>query len=198
MATELVRLIRIACIVGVAAANLTARAPLAAEVSRLSISQSGDTYTVSLDAVVNAPAQPVYKLLADYGHLDRLSPVITNVTVQPTPDGQGERVRSVLKHCILFVCREIIQVEDVTEPDAYTIVGNMVPGESDFKRGRCVWRIINEGSRTRLHYEATRTAAFWVPPLIGPWAIKHAMREHLVSSMAALERLLNHHTEPGP
>jgi hypothetical protein len=54
-----------------------------------------------------------------------------------------------------------------------------------------VWRVTDEGSRTRLHYEATRVAAFWIPPLIGPWAIKRTLREQLESGIVSLERVAN-------
>jgi hypothetical protein len=177
-------------------ASFTAPEAYAAEVTTLHISQSGDSYRISFEAVVNAPARPVYEMLADYGRLDHLSPVIVAISVDPAPDGRGERVHSVLRSCIGFICREIKQVEDVTEPDAYTIVAIMVPGQSDFKGGHCVWRIVDEGSRTRLHYEATRTIGFWIPPLIGHWLIRRTMHEHLTSSVAELERLINQNAEP--
>jgi hypothetical protein len=196
MVPRSVPLARIAWVVGVMTASVIAPQAYAAEVNMLHISQSGDSYRISFEAVVNAPARRVYEMLADYGRLDQLSPVIVAISVEPTPNGHGERVRSVLKSCIAFICREIKQVEDVTEPDAYTIVATVVPGQSDFKGGHCVWHIADEGSRTRLHYEATRTIGFWVPGLIGPWLIKRTMHEHLTSSVAELERLINQNAEP--
>lgn len=163
----------------------------AAEVRAFAVSRNADTYYIRFDAVVAAPAPLVYERLADYAHLDKLSSVITSIKVEGAPGGNGERVRSVLRTCFLFFCREVVQVEEVTEPDNRTIVARMVPGQGDFKDGHCVWRITDDGNRTRLHYEATRTIAFWIPPLIGPWIIKQTMREHLESSMVALERIAN-------
>jgi hypothetical protein len=32
-------------------------------------------------------------------------------------------------------------------------------------------------------------ASFWIPPLIGPWVIKHTLRGQLETSLRALERL---------
>lgn len=173
------------------AAAAAVEEPHAAEVTALAISRNGDSYRITLDAVVKAPAQSVHAVLADYGRLGALSPVIAEITVQPAPDGRSERVRSVLRSCFLFFCKEIVQVEDVTEPDNRTIVARMVSGQSDFIDGHCVWRITDDGDRTRLHYEATRTIAFWIPPVIGPWIIRQTMREHLESSVAALERVAN-------
>jgi carbon monoxide dehydrogenase subunit G len=180
-----------AAVAAAAAAAAAVQKPHAAEVTALIISRNGDTYRISLDAVVKAPAPAVHAVLADYGRLAMLSPVIAEISVQRAPDGRSERVRSVLRSCFLFFCKEVVQVEDVTEPDNRTIVARMVPGLGDFSDGYCVWRITGDGERTRLHYEATRTIAFWVPPLIGPWAIRQTMREHLESSITALERIAN-------
>ena len=162
----------------------------AATIRGLVVSHQGERYQISFDAEVEAPASEVFKVLSDYARLGELSPVITSVEVKPAPDGNAERVRSVLKTCFLIFCRQVIQVEDVTEPDRSTIVARMVPGKGDFKSGYCVWRIRSDGRRTLLRYEATRTTAFWIPPLIGEWIIERTMREHLKASVGRLETLI--------
>jgi len=178
------------CFIAVLTVHYAARDVYAAEVQTLHISQDGDSFKIIFDAEVNAPAPAVFGILADYGRLYRLSPIITQVSVYPGPDGRGERVRSVLRACLLFVCQELVQVEDVMEPGEGRIVGDMVSAESDFRSGHCEWRITVRGSRTHLHYEAARTINVWVVPLIGSWVIKRAMREHLSSSIVALEQLI--------
>lgn len=166
----------------------------AAEVNRLDVSKDGHTYRITFDGVVDAPAQKVYGLLSDYARLDSLSPVIVTVTVQPTPQGAGPRVRSLLRTCIFLFCKEVIEVEDVTEASGQIIAAEIVPGAGDFASGHSRWRIEAVGAHTRLHYEATRTPSFWVPPVLGPWMIKAAMRKHLESSVATLERVVNEGT----
>jgi hypothetical protein len=102
-------------------------------------------------------------------------------------------VRSVINACVWFFCRQLVQVEQVTRPDTDTIVAHIVPGAGDFDSGSDLWRVTNEGNRTRLRYEATRAAAFWIPPLIGTWVIRHSLREHFQTSIVRLERLANQH-----
>ena len=164
---------------------------IAAQIGGIAVTHRNDGFKIVFDAVVDAPAQLVYEVLADYARLGKLSPVITAINVDVAPTGRGDRVRSVIKACVWFFCRQIVQVEDVTEPDANTIIAHIVPGAGDFESGSCFWRVTNEGRRTRLHYEATRVAAFWIPPLIGPWVIKRTLREQLESSIVVLERLAN-------
>lgn len=177
--------------VGFLIAAAGAGACVAAEVGAVVVSHSGNAFNIAFDAVVDAPATGVHAVLGDYARLGKLNPVITAISVESVPGARAERVRSVLKACIWFFCREIIQVEDVTRPDPDTIRASIVPGEGDFESGSCFWRVTGDGPRTRLHYEATRVAAFWIPPLIGPWAIERTLYQQLESSIALLERLAN-------
>lgn len=161
----------------------------AAQIDFVSVTHRGNGFEIVFDAVVDAPAQRAYAVLTDYAHLGKLNPVITAISVSAAPSGRGKRVRSVIQACVWFFCRNLVQIEDVSEPDGHTIVAHMVPGAGDFESGSRFWRVTAEGSRTRLHYEATRVAAFWLPPLVGTWAIERALRRQLESSIAVLERL---------
>ena len=186
-----VRPLIVAVLAGVIAALSGLQAACAAEVKTLKVFRNHDTYHVIFDAVVDAPAQKVYELLSDYAHLDRLTPAIVAITVQPTPWGAGQRVRSVLRSCFLAFCKDVVAVEDITQSNEQTIVAEIVPGVGDFQGGHSRWRIQAAGSRTQLYYEATRIPRFWVPPLLGSWMIKATMRNQLESSMANLECAIN-------
>jgi len=161
----------------------------AATVLDLIISRDHDTYEIRFDAVVNAPAPQVYRVLSDFALLTKLSPAIVSVRVEHPADGGLERVHSVLKGCFLIFCKEAVEVDEVTESNPSTIAARIVPGQSDFKSGSYVWRIQGDGERTLLRYHATRTPAFWVPPLIGPWIIERTMRKHVQASAERLESL---------
>jgi len=164
---------------------------IAAQIDAITVTTRDDGYQIVFDAVIDAPAPQVYKVLSDFARMGKISPDITAVSVDVAPTGRGERVRSVIESCVLFLCRQIVQVEDVVELDTNTIVADIVPGAGDFKSGSTLWHLTNEGPRTRLHYEATRVADFWIPPLIGPWAVKRTMSEQLEFSIMAIERLAN-------
>lgn len=164
---------------------------IGAEIEGITVTHRDDGFKITFDAVVDAPAQQVYEVLADFATLGKLNPAITAISVEVAPSGRGKRVRSVIKTCVWFFCTQIVQVEDVMESEPNTISARIVPGAGDFESGSFLWRVTDEGPRTRLHYEATRVAAFWIPPLIGPWAIKRTLREQFESSIVALERVAN-------
>lgn len=153
------------------------------------VEHRGAAFTARFDAVVNAPLSRVYAVLTDFPALPALNPAIVAVSVRPAPGDRGARVRSVLKSCIGFFCRKVVQVEDVVEPDAHTILARIVPGRGDFKSGWSDWRLTAQGGKTHLHYEARRVPDFWIPPLIGPWVIEHTMRARLEASIPVLARL---------
>jgi hypothetical protein len=169
------------------------RSATAAHIDRFEVTRHDDGYEMTADAVIRAPADQVLALLTDYAHLDRINPDITASSFATGPSGVGERVRTVAHSCVWFFCRKLVQVEDVTQPDARTIVAHIVPGE-DFVSGSSLWQLRQEGPDTHLHYEATRKLAFWVPPFVGSAALKHSMREHFTFSIQALERLADHNS----
>jgi hypothetical protein len=179
-------------VAGIVFAALGAGSASAAQVDTLAVSHRDNGFEIVFDGVVDAPQELVYAVLSDYARLGKLNPVISAISVETAPNGRGERVRSVIDACVWFFCRQIVQVEDVTEPDPQTIMAHIVPYAGDFQSGSCFWRVTKEGSRTRLHYEATRVAAFWIPPVIGPWVIRRSARQQFESGIAALERAANH------
>jgi len=176
---------------GVLPGILGAGIGIAAQIDAITVTNRDDVYMIVFDAVIDAPAPQVYKVIGDFPRIGRINPDIIAVSVAAAPTGRGERVRSTIESCVLFLCRQIVQVEDVVTLDANTIIADIVPGAGDFKSGSTLWRLTSEGPRTRLRYEATRIADFWIPPLIGPWAVKRTMREQLEFSIMAIERLTN-------
>jgi hypothetical protein len=131
----------------------------------------------------------VYEVLTDFARLRALNPAIIAASAQAAPGGQGRRVRTVLESCVWLFCRKVVQVEDVVERDPQTIVSRIVPGLGDFKSGWTTWRLTAQGGKTQLHYEASRVPDFWIPPLVGPWAVAHSLRDQLEASIPVLERL---------
>lgn len=162
---------------------------VAAQFSGVSVVVEHGGYKISLDALIDAPEDRVLGILTDYAHLRRMNPDIIGTTVTRAPSGSGERVRTVLHSCVWLVCRNLVQVEDVTEPDHDTIEARIVPGAGDFASGHSVWRLATDGARTRVHYEAVRGPAAGVPRFIGSSLLKRTLHARLLASIDALERL---------
>lgn len=173
----------------IAAALLLAEPAAAARMLSLDVIRSGDSYGAEFEAELEAPVAAVYAVLTDYEQIPRLSPVVRGVTVTATGEPGVARVRSELESCVLFFCRRMVQVQEIREEGGYRLSSRMIAQGSDFSAGSSQWRLEARGANTYLYHRTTKTPGFFVPPLIGPWAIQRRLREHAEDGVQRLEAL---------
>lgn len=81
-------------------------------------------------------------------------------------------------------------LEEIEQQANGDIITRIVPEASDFSYGRFHWRTRRVSAQaSRIALSAELTPAFWVPPLIGPWILKHKLRAVALESCERLERL---------
>ncbi len=161
----------------------------AATVLATEVAHHAGRYTVTFEVRLDADSAAVRRLLTDYDHLERLSPVVEK-SQRVAPDADGHpRVRVTMHSCLLFFCRTVRKLESVVEQSDGGIVVTADPAESDYRYSRAEWRIDAEGARTRLGYRAEHEPAFFVPPVIGPWLVKARIRRELALLAERLEQL---------
>jgi hypothetical protein len=147
-------------------------------------------YLLRIDMLIDADTDRVRQLLTDYAHLDRLSQSITRSELLDN-NAPHYRVRVTTNGCVIFFCRELVQVQDVSElPDGYIIV-TVLPEMSDFTYSKNVWRIRALNDRTRVTYSSDLVPDFWIPPLIGTAIFKNQLLEESLQVIENLERLAN-------
>ncbi|NNF97365.1 MAG: hypothetical protein HKM94_10600, partial [Halobacteria archaeon] len=101
------------------------------------------------------------------------------------------RVRDTTHGCVIFFCRELVQVQDISElPNGYIVV-SVLPEMSDFAYNETVWRVRALNDRTRVTYSSDLVPDFWVPPLFGTAIFKHQLLEEVRQVIENLERLAN-------
>ena len=89
------------------------------------------------------------------------------------------------------MCFDMVQVQDVLESTDGEIIVSTVPEQSDFKEGIALWRILPNGNRTHVVFEARMRPAFWVPPVIGTWLLERQINQQLELTVRNLTRLGN-------
>ena len=163
---------------------------LAGEVLESYVGSDGDHYLVHIDMLIDAHPEQVRALLTDYAHLDRLSPSITGseLIYSNTPH---YRVRVTTDGCVFFYCRQLVQVQDVTELKNGYILVKVVPEMSDFNYSQNIWRIQTRYGRTRVTYSSDLVPGFWVPPIVGTAIFQHKLLEESQHVIENLERLAN-------
>ena len=163
---------------------------VAAEPAQVEVRQDEDRYRVTVDARIDAPPARVLALLRDFDHLNRLHSSVVESRILSLQENRA-RVFVRMRGCILFFCRTVTQMLDFrSDPQGRYMVATMDPAESDFKYGRMRWELQTTAqSTTRVRYQADLVPDFWVPPLIGPWVIKHRLRGVALEMVDALGRL---------
>jgi len=151
---------------------------LAGKILESSVIHDGAVYRLSITARLEAPLAVVYQSITDFSNLAAINPSIEESQVLESQGSGRQRVRSVVRVCILVFCKRVVQVQDVTLVNYRTVVATMVPGAGDFRAGLARWELTAVGTATDLHFTETFEPGFWVPPIIGPWLIeKKLVRE---------------------
>jgi len=165
----------------------------AISVSELEITEREGSYRTLVEASLDAPAADVWRALTDYSNYVRLSPSIHRVQRMGAGEDGAEQVKTWAEACVLGFCKQIRQVQELRQLSFGELRAQILPGE-DIASGRAAWSLSGEGPLSRLRFEAEMTPAFWVPPVIGSWAIRRALHQELITSLHNLERLA---LEPG-
>lgn len=167
---------------------------LASDIHTIDVTRQGASYRVTLEAIVNRPQEQVVSILTDYAAWPILNDSIIQTLAVPGPDAGTDTVRSVSRVCILVFCRSIRHAQTVEIIDNTTIIAMTMPQESDFIDGEIRWKVEPGGApgSSRLRVDAHLTPAFWIPPVIGPYAVAHVLKRDAIKTLAALERYANH------
>lgn len=145
----------------------------------MDVIHQGGVYHVTSTAVFSAPLASVYAILSDYDDLARLSSTITESRVLPREaDGSPPRVRTTLRGCVLFFCRSVVRVEDLFLVHERIITTRVIPDLSDFRGGFAQWTFFAlPDGRTRVDVEVRAIPNFFIPPVIGPPAVRRKLIE---------------------
>jgi len=154
------------------------------------VRKKGDHFLVRVDMLIDADVQQVRTLLTDYAHLNRLSPSISDSKLLYSKKPHY-RVRVVTDSCAFFYCRQLVQLQDVTELKNGFILVTVLPDSSDFSYGQNLWRIQAQDGGTRVTYRSDLVPSFWVPPIVGTAIFQHKLLEESRQILENLERLTN-------
>ena len=144
-----------------------------------------------LEAPIQAPLAAVVAVVHDYDRLERILPlVVASRFLGPAGDGI-ERVFTLMRGCLLFVCREGPHTIDVRRVDGGWSSGITVPELSRVRRGQFSWKIGQDGDDSagaRIQMYGYFEPDFGVPRLLGPPLVRMWVRSELRDSVGRIER----------
>ncbi len=155
---------------------------------RLEVDRHADVYTVYVVMDFDLPAQSIRAVLTDYAHLDRINDSITSSEIIGAQQNGALRVRTRFRNCVLFFCRRLQKVEDITEDEQGRIKVVIVPGSSNFRSGQASWEVRSTRSGSRVIHRATLEPDLWIPPWMGTAILKNALRREIEKSFEGLAR----------
>lgn len=171
-----------------AAAALTGKVQ-AAQFYAFTVTHTDERYRVSADVFLAAPLPQVYAVLTDYDHLTRIGGAIRESRILKQIDAHTYLVYVESRGCVLFFCQTIRQTQQVTELTPQDVLAEAIPEKSDVKMSSTSWHLEPQDSGTRMRWEVSMQPDFWIPPLIGPPMVEHALRSEGWDMAEGLEKL---------
>lgn len=165
----------------------------AAQVLSVQVTRDGARFVIGMHIAVDASPPAVFRALQDYSAMMRFNPDLRAVRVQPTGTAGRVRLFTTIHACVLVFCKTLRQDELMTavaNTDGGVLEAELLPYGGDFKGGHARWTVAACGggrSMTCLDARIELLPAFWVPPVIGPWALRREMAEEARRTSIGLE-----------
>lgn len=171
----------------VALAILAALPVMALDEEDVRIDKEGRAYLIHMVFDVPAHVNQIKTVLTDFTHPSRLSSAVIAREVLGQQDGVV-RVRTEFRDCVLFFCKKMILIHDVTV-SANEVRADVVPEGSDFRHGFLRWSIhVIDSETSHVDFEAVMEPDFFVPPLIGGFLVRNALAKQVLATAENLVR----------
>jgi Polyketide cyclase / dehydrase and lipid transport len=171
----------------VAALLLQGLPAAAAELRDIAVEKDGDRYHLSSTTYFDATQSQLYNVLIDYDKYPLFSSAFVEAENR-TPDAQGRpQFYTKMEGCVLLFCRTYIRIGHLELEPEHDIVAIVDPEQSNFNYSRERWKLVPDGEGTILIYDFVMEPGFWVPPIVGPYVIKRALRSAGGSAVNRIE-----------
>ena len=167
---------------------------LAAVIHDLKVEYRSGRYELTSHTYVDAPREAIFHVLTDYDRFSRISRVYEESGfMEPAADGTPV-IYTRMRGCVLFFCKNMTRVERLETREPGFIHTTTLPEQSDFSYSVSEWILEPEGNGTNLIYRAVLEPDFWLPPIIGPWALKRRLLEGGTGALNRIESLSREHS----
>ena len=161
----------------------------AAELTDIEVAHEDGRYRLESTTIFDATQAQLYVVLTDYDQFEKFSSSFVEAENREADEQGRPQVYTRMEGCVLLFCKSYLRVGYLELKPEYDIIAIVDPEQSNFKYSRERWQLIPEGERTKLVYEFEMEPAFWVPPLVGPYVIKKALRSGGKNAVNRIEAL---------
>ncbi len=160
----------------------------AAQIERISVKHVNGTYHATAEVLLDTSQNHAMEILTDYNRLHRLHAEILESGVVEWRDERTPIVHIKVKTCIFIFCVSTTTQQSF-EVNEEEILVTIIPKKGEFLSGSVHWRLLPEGHKTRLSYHSELVPDFWIPPVIGPYAVKAKLRHNTLATFNMLEKI---------
>ena len=161
----------------------------AAELTDIEVAHEDGRYRLESTTIFDATQAQLYVVLTDYDQFEKFSSSFVEAENREADEQGRPQFYTRMEGCVLLFCKSYLRVGYLELKPEYDIIAIVDPEQSNFKYSRERWQLIPEGERTKLVYEFEMEPAFWVPPLVGPYVIKKALRSGGKNAVNRIEAL---------
>jgi hypothetical protein len=155
---------------------------------RLELVRDGRTYRLDSRFVLDATPEAAWRVLTDYEGLPALNPSIRKTKVLATEGSTRHRLYARVRLCAYIFCKTLDHVQWMTQRRPGLLEAEIDPRESDFEWGSARWELTPDPAGSRLALAIEVRPSFWVPPVVGPWLIREALRVQAQRTADGIER----------
>ena len=147
-----------------------------AELREVLIERNDNYYRLNSETWFDVSPEALYGVLSDYDQFTKFTSAIAE-SRNVEPDDRGRpQFYSRMEGCVLLWCKSFIRNGYLVLDPMQEITAITDPETSDFKLSRENWTLIPEDGGTLMIYDFHMIPDFWVPPVIGPFYIKRALK----------------------
>ena len=173
----------------VAAIFLLSGAVLPADLRDVTVEKEEKRYRLTSETRFDASVPDLYRVLTDYNLFTEISSVFVESRNLRALSNGKPRYYTRMEGCMLLFCKSFVRVGELTLTPHSEIVALADPEESDFKYSQERWQLRADGEGTILKYEFELEPSFWVPPVIGTYVMKRALRAGGADAVDRIEAL---------
>ena len=183
-------IIRSACAAALAVVLATVNAS-AADLRSIEVQRDKvhNLYTLKSITWFASDADALYAVLTDYDLFREFTnAIVESKNLEPDSLGRPEYYTR-MEGCVLLFCKSFVRVGHLALEPVSNIVAISDPERSDFKRAIERWQLKPEGGGTLMIYEFEMVPDFWIPPVIGPFYMKRALKSGGARAVDRIEAL---------
>lgn len=160
-----------------------------AELRSVEVWTEDGRYHLISESLIRADQDDLYEVLTDYEQFKRFtSAIVASYNVEPEMDGRP-RFYTRMRGCVLIYCQTFVRRGYLLLTPKIDIIAISEPEKSDFEFSRERWQLSTEGDDTVMIYQFEMEPSFWIPPFVGPFYLKRALKSGSVTAVNRIEAL---------